>query len=1303
MLAPERWTVDSGLQLNAEQSETSVLVTDCSGSILYVNPAFTAMTGYTAAEALGCKPSLLQSGRQSNSFYRTLWDTILAGRVWEGELINRRKDGICYTQATRIAPIRDAVGVLQGFVASTRDLSGWRAADEARSFLATVVESSADAMVTYSTAGIILTWNRAAERVFGYPAAEVIGRPLTVIIAPERRANLAQNTRIILTSEEAHHAPGEGMRKDGTRIQLAVTASAVRDADGQVTAISLILRDVTRQQEAERAQALLASVVESSEDAIFAMDGQGVVTTWNRSAERLLGFTAAEMVGCNIRILIAPEQIEQAHQLHGQIVQGTPIPAFDQKMQTKAGSMVWVSVSLSAIRSNTGELLGSCAILRDIGERRLAEQKLRESQERFRTVIANAPFGIGVARVNGRWMLVNSALCEMLGYSEQELLGMTWVEITAVEDLLLSYQMHRKVRNTMQSAVEYEKRYRRHDGTLMWARLKISTMRLDSDPTECFLVQVEDVTASRQTKLALQESEERFRKLFEDAPFGICMSTLEGRWLKLNGAYCRMLGYSEEELLALSWRGITPQEDVFQSESAVSQILQVPDKIVEWEKRYRHRDGRILWIHLKLSLVRDNHGNPLYVLTHAEDITERRHAEESLREATDRAARLALEASTANAAKSEFLANMSHEIRTPLNGVTGMLELLLDTSLSADQRRYVQTAIASGQSLLGLINDILDFSKIEAKKLELEAVSFNLVALIDDLSGGLAVQALEKGIDLVLSVDPEVPVAVCGDPVRLSQIITNLLANAVKFTACGEVELHVTLQEALLDRVELRFAVRDTGIGIPADKLGLIFQEFTQVDASTTRHFGGTGLGLAITRRLVELMGGVIGVNSREDEGSEFWFHVPLQRAPAEQEQEKDLEADHCALRGVRVLLLEPNHANRRLMARHARAWGMEPEEAETTSVALDLLRWANTVSRPFSVVVVPYRLLAPRSGVLPSLVFSDPAWGAVQKVLLVGLGEQVDVQRLPELAHAAVVSKPVRPAELLKALKASVGSAAPSAQLPDSGVASTGAVLPTLSMQVLVAEDNPVNRQVALGLLRKLGVVAEAVENGRQALQRLAEQDFDLVLMDMRMPEMDGVEAARRIRAPGSRVLNPAIPIIAMTANIQTADRELCRVAGMNGFLPKPVSSAMLRRAIEEQLSGERTRPSGTVQSVADSTRPSASFPVFDREEVRSRLMGDDALMRAVFDAFRSDLPRQLSALRQAVAASDHQEAARLAHALKGAAANVGGQQAQQLAGQMELLADSANLEAVTGRLDALEQALMELCRQMEDPVSAA
>jgi PAS domain S-box-containing protein len=663
-------------------------------------------------------------------------------------------------------------------------------------------------------------------------------------------------------------------------------------------------------------------------------------------------------------------------------------------------------------------------------------------------------------------------------------------------------------------------------------------------------------TARQIAETGLHESEERFRTAFDDAGIGMALVGLDGRWLRVNKAICTIVGYSAEELMKKTYQEITHPDDLTEDLANMQELLDGKLPSYRLEKRYFHRDGRIVWIHLTASLVRNAAGTPVHFVRQIEDITARKQLEEKL-------ARVRDEALEATRLKSVFLANMSHEIRTPMNGVVGMIGLLLDTSLTSEQRLFANTVRGSAESLLNVINDILDFSKIEAGQLTIESVPFDLAEPVENGLGFVAEKAHGKGIELAYLIDENVPTQLVGDGHRLQQVLLNLVSNAIKFTEQGEVVLRVTKIAENERLAHLRFSVRDTGPGIPLEAQAKLFQPFVQADGSTTRRFGGTGLGLAICRQLVTLMGGRIGLESTPGQGSTFWVELsfPVQEAAP------IILLPKTDLAGKRALVVDDNATNREILTRQLAAWRIECVAVESGEAALGALRAAAGRGEPFHFGVLDFQMPAMSGLELARVISAEPALAGVQLVLLTSMGHMLSRRELDEAGVAACLIKPARQSQLHDALVNMLsGPVAP--EMPK--LLSRAPFVPAaeIKLRILIAEDNAVNQQVAFMQLQKLGYSADIVADGQQAVAAVQAHSYDVVLMDCQMPELDGFEATRRIRTweADRRARKDAVAplhIIAMTANAMVGDREECLAAGMDDYVSKPVRQADLAAAL--------------------------------------------------------------------------------------------------------------------------------------------
>jgi PAS domain S-box-containing protein len=725
-------------------------------------------------------------------------------------------------------------------------------------------------------------------------------------------------------------------------------------------------------------------------------------------------------------------------------------------------------------------------------------------------------------------------------------------------------------------------------------------------------------------KEAFRDDHNRYRAILDQIEDACTVVDLRGNYLFVNEAFCRMFGHDRANLLGRNFKQTASPERVSHIRGVYEQVYKTGTPVKAFEYRSTHRDGRVAFFEQSVSLERDAAGKPIGFLAIIRDCTDRRLAEQERVRAKEAA-------EAASRAKSEFLANMSHEIRTPMNGVIGMTELVLDTDLTPYQRDCLSTVKTSAESLLTILNDILDFSKIESRKLELESVPFSLSDLLAEAMKPLAVRADRKGVELIADIAPDVPQDLVGDPGRLKQVLTNLIGNAIKFTERGHVLVRVQKERAGAGCVRLRFMVSDTGIGIPADKQATIFEAFRQADGSTTRRFGGTGLGLAISSTIVQMMGGGLTVESEPGGGSTFQFTAAFDTAdgPARPHALSRL-AD------LRVLIVDDNDVNRRIFETQVSGWRMQPTSVASGQAALEALGAASREGRPFSLILLDASMPGLNGFDVAERIANNPDLVGATIMMLSSSGEYGDVARCRALGISAYLTKPIKQTDLYDAVCRLLHVAgSPNGEAGHGERLSATAVRP---LNILIAEDNVVNQRVAVGLLSKRGHRMTVATNGRETLDAILRESFDLVLMDVQMPDMGGFEATESIRRR-ERTTGGRLRIVAMTAHAMNGDRERCLAAGMDGYLSKPIDPQMLFAVVEQDAEG-RT-PTETPSGV-------------DRAAMLERLGGDEALLVDVVKVFLDDCPVRLARIKAAVDSRDAERIRQEAHGLKGAAGNL-------------------------------------------------
>jgi PAS domain S-box-containing protein len=878
----------------------------------------------------------------------------------------------------------------------------------------------------------------------------------------------------------------------------------------------------------------------------------------------------------------------------------------------------------------------------------------------------------------------------MLGYTSAEMVGR----------LITDFILHDQTAPGEPGAApahskheSYERVFRCKDGRKVPVLMR-QTLMTDGTGVVCGMrATLQDISALKRKEQELRYAEEKYRSIFENAIEGIFQTTPEGSYMSVNPALASIYGYDSVDHLMGSVTHIARQLYVRPGRRAeFTAIMQEKGSVSDFESQIYRRDGSIIWISERARAVRDGDGKLLYYEGTVEDITSRREAEEAIKKARD----AALESARL---KSEFLANMSHEIRTPMNGIIGMTGLLLDTEMTPKQRDFAQTISASSDALLTIINDILDFSKIEAGMLVFEEIDFQLGSVVEGSVELLAARAATKGIELASLVYNDVPTGLRGDPGRLRQVLTNLIGNAVKFTDKGEVVVRANCQEKDDTHILIRFSVTDTGIGISEEVQANLFQAFVQADGSTTRRFGGTGLGLAICKQLVARMGGEIGVTSEPGKGSTFWF-----TARFEKQAGGGMAVPRPGkLQDVRVLTVDDNATNRTILHHLFTSWQMREQQVGSGVEALSILNAEAARGKTFDLAVLDMQMPGMDGLELARAIKKDPRFATTRLVMLTSVDRQEDPDVLRETGVDAYLTKPVKQSQLFDCLSMVMSSDVETREIK-SGLVALNEQPPVLesepraNLRILIAEDNPVNQKVALFQLQKLGYLAEVVENGRLALEALARNSYDVIFMDCQMPELDGYEATRDLRAIEGEDRHTWI--IAMTANSLEGDRQKCLDAGMDDYVSKPVKPENLLAALN-RFTGMREIEKEIVETGGAATIDPNIIAGFREMDIE----GEESILGKLIDVFIENTPRVIEEARVALASNMSPQLERAAHTLKGSCSNFGAERMRMVCERLEVLAHEGDLEHARELIAQVEKEFqyVRLALEHERPACAA
>ena len=1267
---------DRELQSILDNSTAVVQVKDLSGRYVRINRRFEEIFGLDRSQILGKTDHDLFPREVADRFRANDMEVAESGRPLQFEEVAPHKDGPHDYISVKF-PLFDEAGVVYATAGIFTDITDRKRAEgklrDSEQLFRSVFENNQVGISFFNIDGHAIFTNRAFQEMLGYSEKELSRlEKWDEIIHPDERVSGAQRyAELVKGNREKDEWEQRFVHRDGRVLVTNARFSVIRDAAGKPQYVTSLTEDITErkraQEERDRVTQQMQMLLESTGQGIYGIDLQGKCTFINRATCEMVGYRPEEALGRNMHELVhhhkadgAPYPIDECP-VYRALKKGEGCRIDTEVIWRRGGTPISVEYSSFPILEG-GNITGAVVTVLDITERKRTDEKVRASEQLFRSIFENAQIGIGVFKIDTQELNPNRALQEMLGYSEKELSRLeTWDQITDPDESAPDAKRYSELVEGKRDKDEWEQRLIHRDGRIVVTSVRFSLLRDAGGRPQYVASLQEDITERRAAEDTLRKREEELRRAnfladtaLELSKAGYWHVPLDGSgWYNSSPRRVAVFGeferpdyrYRLDEMFGNASKGDEAAAKIARAafDAAVEGKTSTYDTVFAYK---RPIDGRIAWIHALGHVQKDADGKPTDVYGVSQDITEFKRLEAELI-----TAKTVAEAATK--AKSDFLANMSHEIRTPMNAILGMTHLALKTDLTSKQVDYLTKTKVAAQALLGIINDILDFSKIEAGKLDLESAEFRLEGVLDDVSSVVSQKAHDKNLEFLIGAPHDLPQKLIGDALRLGQILINLVNNAVKFTEHGDVVVTVAVEERESDRVKLKFSVRDSGIGMTPEQTSRLFQPFSQADTSITRKYGGTGLGLSISKRLVEMMGGEIRAESNFGTGSTFLFTAWFGTASEETKRKRFIPD----LADMRVLVVDDNAQARLILSDALRGLGLRAESVSSGEGAIQKVTSASPED-PYRLILMDWQMPGMDGLETSRIILRGNLLTQVPKIVIVTAFGREDIQAQAEaMGIDGYLLKPVSPSLLYDTLVDMFGVA--EQEGGRSRPLKAGAPSPdAIGIRILLVEDNEVNQQVATELLESAGAKVWIANHGGEAVKILTESDgpppFDVVFMDLQMPEMDGFTATKLIRA---RAGLQELPIIAMTAHALVEERQRCLEAGMNDHVSKPIDPDALFATLIRWVKPAKARIVRTGSRPAERSEDTIlpEIPGVDIAAGLERVAGNTRLYRDLLTQFvekQGDAASQISA---AIESGNPERAERIAHTVKGVAGNIG------------------------------------------------